>query len=121
MDEHNGLDYILSLHGTRVNREDGYWWKIEAWTVTQTAFIPHGIRYNLTLHDNHNTRVFGIDNAHAIKTPRKGKFSGRVVYDHQHDTPTDKGSPYEFHFAYQLVEDFFTRIDEIIRKRENRG
>lgn len=27
MDEHNGLDYILSLHGTRVNREDGYWWK----------------------------------------------------------------------------------------------
>ena len=25
MDEHNGLDYILSLHGTRVNREDGYW------------------------------------------------------------------------------------------------
>lgn len=24
MDEHNGLDYILSLHGTRVNREDGY-------------------------------------------------------------------------------------------------
>lgn len=74
MDEHNGLDYILSLHGTRVNREDGYWWKIEAWTVTQTAFIPHGIRYNLTLHDNHNTRVFGIDNAHAIKTPAKENF-----------------------------------------------
>lgn len=27
MDENNGLDYILSLHGTRVSREDGYWWK----------------------------------------------------------------------------------------------
>ncbi len=35
--------------------------------------------------------------------------------------PTDKGSPYEFHSAYQLVEDFFIRIDEVIRKRENRG
>ncbi|CAI2463508.1 Uncharacterised protein [Serratia liquefaciens] len=40
MDASNGLDYILSLHGTRVNREDGYWWKIEACKVTKTAFIP---------------------------------------------------------------------------------
>ncbi|MGO4743734.1 hypothetical protein [Serratia quinivorans] len=121
MDASNGLDYILSLHGTRVNREDGYWWKIEAWKVTKTAFIPHGIRYNMTLHDKYNTRVFGIDNAHAIKVPRRGLFSGRIFYDHQHQTPTDKGSPYEFHSVFQLVEDFFTKIDEVISERENRG
>lgn len=28
-----GLDYLLELHGQRVNREDGYWWKIEVWRM----------------------------------------------------------------------------------------
>ncbi|WP_339058008.1 DUF6516 family protein [Candidatus Regiella endosymbiont of Tuberolachnus salignus] len=121
MDIDNGLDYLLSLHGTRVNRDDGYWWKIEAWMVKKTPFIPHGIRYSLTLHDKYNTRVFGIDNAHAIKLPKKGKYVGRVVYDHQHRTPSDKGYPYTFCSEFQLIEDFFTKIDEIINTRETRG
>ena len=81
MDASNGLDYILSLHGTRVNREDGYWWKIEAWKVTKTAFIPWLLVENRSMESNQNG----------------------------------------FHSAFQLVEDFFTKIDEVISKRENRG
>ena len=33
--------------------------------------IPHGIRYNLTLHNRHNKRVMGFDNAHAVKGKKR--------------------------------------------------
>ncbi|WP_255477851.1 hypothetical protein [Serratia sp. OS31] len=95
MDASNGLEYILSLHGTRVNREDGYWWKIEAWKVTKTAFIPHGIRYNMTLHDKYNTRVFGIDIAHAIKVP-KGDFQAEYFTTTNIRRPRIKARPMSF-------------------------
>ncbi|MFX2609537.1 hypothetical protein [Enterobacter mori] len=113
--------YLLSLHSETVYRDDGYWWKIDAWEVKTTQFIPHGIRYSLTLHDQYNTRVFGIDNAHGIKPPKKGKYSGRMVYDHVHRNSRDKGYPYEFISAAQLLEDFFSKVDEVIKKREKRG
>ncbi|MEK9499052.1 DUF6516 family protein [Photorhabdus sp. P32] len=121
MQSDSGLDVLLGLHGQRVYRDDGYWWKIEVWTVKPTNFIPHGIRYNLTLHDKYNTRVFGMDNAHAITPPKRSQYRGRLVYDHVHRNSIDKGVPYEFTSAYQLIEDFFTKIDEIIAEREKRG
>ncbi len=121
MIQDKGLDYLLELHGQTVYREDSYWWKIEAWKVQASKFIPHGIRYSLTLHDKHNTRVFGMDNAHAIKPPKKGKYSGRLVYDHIHRNPGDKGHPYNFVSAAQLIGDFFEKIDEVIAEREKRG
>ncbi|EIZ2107017.1 hypothetical protein MOQ95_001531 [Salmonella enterica] len=121
MERDTALDYLLSMHGETVYRDDDYWWKIEAWTVNPTPYIPHGIRYSLTLHDKYNTRVFGMDNAHGIKLPKKGNFSGRITYDHIHRTPVDKGYPYTFVSVAQLLEDFFTRIDEVIAEREKRG
>lgn len=66
-------------------------------------------------------RVFGMDNAHGIKLPKKGHYSGKVVYDHLHRTSYDKGHPYEFISAGQLIEDFFKHVDEVIIIRENRG
>ncbi|MEK8095776.1 DUF6516 family protein [Morganella morganii] len=115
------LDILMELDGNRVNREDGYWWKVEVWRVQQTKMIPHGLRYNLTLHDKYNTRVFGMDNAHSISPPKKGTYKGRKVYDHMHRTPIDKGVPYEFTSPLQLMQDFFTSIDEVIAEREQRG
>ncbi len=43
------------------------------------------------------------------------------MYDHLHRTPYDKGHPYEFVSAGQLIEDFFKQVDEVIAIRENRG
>lgn len=40
------------------------WYKIEAWTIESSEHVPHGIRYNLTLHNNYNKRIMGFDNAH---------------------------------------------------------
>jgi hypothetical protein len=111
----DGLSFLLEMNGQLVNRDDGYWYKIEAYQVELTKYRPHGIRYNLTLHDKYNRRIFGIDNAHGVKLPKKGRFTGSVYqYDHQHKSATDKGSPYEFKDCYQLVTDFFEGIDKTI-------
>lgn len=49
-----GLEVLLSLDGTEYTEENGYWYKIEAKRVSVTIERPHGISYNLTLHDNFN-------------------------------------------------------------------
>ena len=67
----DGLGFLLEMNGQLVNRADGYWYKIEAYQVEPTKHRPHGIRYNLTLHDKYNRRIFGIDNAHGVKIPKR--------------------------------------------------
>jgi len=115
-----GLQWLLELHGYIVNLDHGYWWKAEAWLVPPSVLCPHGVRYSLTLHNEHNTRIFGYDNAHGIKTASRGKFASRIVRDHVHLTSTDKGHPYEFSSATQLLEDFFKNSEEIIKRRTKR-
>ena len=110
------LDVLLELDGTTYYEENGYWHKIEAKRVDVTPQRPHGISYNLTLHDNHNQRIFGMDNAHAIKLNRKSGFSGRIIeYDHIHTTMYDKGTPYQFKSAEQLLNDFYQYINKILK------
>jgi len=58
----------------------------------------------------------GYDNVHAVRPPRKGKFAGRrTVYDHRHRHAVDKGVPYEFVDAYQLLSDFFKEVDKVLK------
>lgn len=120
-DLQDGMDNLLDMHGTEMHREDGFWWKIEALRVPATKERPHGLRYNLTLHDGYNQRVFGMDNAHYVKPPKKMKFVGKTyAYDHVHRTIVDKGIPYEFNDCYQLLTDFFNGIDETINRIQQR-
>lgn len=117
----NDLEILLDFHGQTVVRDDGYWWKIEAWCVASSTSIPHGIRYNLTLHNEHGTRILGFDNAHSVMPPKRSKYSGkRKEYDHKHRSASDKGIPYEFESCAKLLEDFFTAIDETIANIEKR-
>lgn len=116
-----GIDVLLSMHGEQVHRDDGYWWKIEAWLVPPSQERPHGIRYNLTLHNNYNKRVFGHDNAHGIRSSKGKKFSGkRYEYDHFHKSALDKGTPYEFLDCYTLLQNFFEGIDDTIKVIEGK-
>lgn len=112
-----GLQWLLELHGVSVQLEEGYWWKAQAWRVAPSALCPHGVRYSLTLHNKYNTRIFGYDNAHGIRTASKGKFGSRIVRYHVHLTASDKGHFYEFSTAAQLLEDFFKRSEEVINSR----
>jgi len=116
----NGLDILLDLNGTEYTEKNGYWYKIEAWRIEPTKERPHGIRYNLTFHNNYNKRILGFDNAHLPPNRKKG-YKGRIiVFDHTHDHLLDKGTAYEFKNAEQLLKDFFERINEIMNEIQNR-
>ena len=85
--------------------------------VEITDDIPHGIRYALTLYEPHGKRILGYDNAHAVKVPRKIKYAGRrLPFDHKHRHVSDKGKPYGFESAYQLLEDFFNDVDRVLKE-----
>jgi hypothetical protein len=112
-----GMDTLIDLSGNIVQQERGYWVEIHAWRVGTTALIPHGIRYALTMHDTSGKRVMGYDNAHAVKSSGRLKFAGQVLpYDHKHRSISDKGVPYEFKDAYQLLSDFFTDVDRVLKE-----
>ena len=93
--------------------DNGYWTKIEAWETSETKQVPRGIRYSLTLHDSHNHRVLGYDNAHTIKPKGKRFASIKITRDHIHRQ--NKVEPYEFDSADQLLEDFWNEVDNYLK------
>lgn len=106
---------LLELNGSIFDQGGGYWIKLEAWQVAVSKEIPHGIRYSLTLHEPYGKRILGYDNAHAVKPPKKFKYAGRILaYDHKHRHVSDKGVPYEFKDAQQLLNDFFADVDCVL-------
>ena len=112
-----GISTLLDLHEQIIDQGGGYWIKIEAWQVSASAEIPHGVRYSLTLHEPYGKRILGYDNAHAVKPPGKSRFSGkRLPYDHRHRNASDKGVPYEFEDAHQLLSDFFKEADRVLEE-----
>lgn len=115
MTEDKDVETLLELDGSIFDQGDGYWLKIEAWRVENSVGIPHGIRYCLTLHEPYGKRILGFDNAHAIKPPKKFKYAGRVLaYDHTHRHASDKGTPYGYTTAHQLLVDFFAEVDRVL-------
>ncbi|MFA5678694.1 MAG: DUF6516 family protein [Pseudomonas sp.] len=115
------IDTLLELDGSVFDQGGGYWIKLEARRVDVSEKIPHGIRYSLTLHEPYGRRVLGYDNAHAVKPPGKYKYAGRILtYDHRHRHASDKGVPYEFRDAQQLLNDFFTDVDRVLSEVKKR-
>jgi len=89
MREDLGITTLIDLHDQIIDQGDGYWVKIE-------------------------------DNAHAVKPPKKFKFAGtRLPYDHKHRHVSDKGVPYEFKNAHQLLLDFFLEVDRVLKEARN--
>lgn len=120
MQKDHGLETLLDLDGVVIEQTQGFWVKFEVTRAEVTLHRPHGIRYSLTLHDRYGQRVMGYDNAHAIKLPQKYKYVGqKIEYDHHHRHSSDKGVPYEFESAFQLLEDFFNSVDEILGQERN--
>lgn len=107
-----GLETLLDLDGETFPMDSGFWTKIEAKRVETTEHIPHGIRYSLTLHDKHNTRILGYDNAHAMKPRRKRYGAKRVVWDHKHEREIT--TAYEFESPEQLLIDFWNDVRRMI-------
>jgi hypothetical protein len=69
------------------------------------------------LHEPYGKRILGCDNAHAVKPPKKFKFACvRLPYDQKHRNASDKGVPYGFSNAHQLLADFFTEVDNVLEE-----
>lgn len=114
--DHNisGLDTLLDLDGEVSPIDNGFWVKFSAYRVPVNKHIPHGIKYSLTLHDTHNQRIIGYDNDHGVKLPQKKNFSGRrYVWDHKHKKTIT--ALYEFESAYQLLEDFWKDVNDVLK------
>lgn len=105
---------LLHLDGEIFPMDSDYWTKFEVYRVIPEPHIPHGVRYSLTLHDRHNRRVLGFDNAHAVKPARKGYGARKITWDHKHNR--EKISPYEYASASQLLEDFWREVARIMEK-----
>ena len=115
MSRDKALDYLLELNGTVFVESNGYWHKIEAKLTDVTKERPHGISYCLTLHNEKNERIFGIDNAHQVKSRRKGYKARIIEYDHMHVDINDKGTVYVFNSSGQLLIDLYARVNEILQ------
>ena len=113
------LDYLLELDGLQMNYTGTYWVKIEVRQVTPTSARPHGIRYNMSLHDGDNVRILGFDNAHAVAVS-KGFKGKRYSYDHIHRSANDDGTEYVFESPEQLLSDFWDEVDATLAKLKGR-
>jgi hypothetical protein len=65
----------------------------------------------LTLHEPAGERIFGIDNAHAVRTSRVRQ--ARSEQDHLHRRETVR--PYRYRDA-TLLDDFMREVETILRK-----
>lgn len=108
---HNDLLNLLALNNEIFPLENGYWTKFEVLQTTPTKQIPHGIKYSLTLHDRHNKRILGFDNAHGVKLKTNKYAARKITWDHKH--LQNKIMDYEFETAGQLLEDFWLEVNKI--------
>ncbi|MDO9528734.1 MAG: hypothetical protein Q7J27_06190, partial [Syntrophales bacterium] len=91
---------------------NGYWTQFKARLVEANEHIPHGIRYNLSLHDGNDLRIVGYDNAHGYQPKKKRYKAKKTTWDHIHKR--NKTYSYEFDSAPQLIGDFWNTVQEFI-------
>lgn len=106
------MDDIFGLiDAAGVQQMTGGWHiAIRAEIVNATPQKPHGLDYGLVLNNPKGERILGFDNRHA--------FDGAGpddTFDHEHR----RGKPgqvfrYDFTSAWNLMSDFFDRVDAYI-------
>ena len=114
MTDDPGLERLLDLDGMLAEVGGGFWIKIVAKRAQPDRARPHGIAYALTLHEPGGERIFGIDNAHAVRVTRGPAGRRRNEHDHLHRRETVR--PYRYRGAYELLEDFGREVEAILRK-----
>lgn len=111
-----GLALLLDYDGRIEYLPEGYHLKFEIKRAQASDAKPHGLSYSFTLHDARNKRIVGFDNAHGVKPLGRSRKKG-VEHDHWHRTSSDKGRPYTFVDAAQLLKDFYNEVQRVLRER----
>lgn len=108
--------YLFDIAGTIIDQGGGFWVRIEAWPVTPSDGIPHGIRYSLTLHNADGRRILGFDNAHPTgrRSLGSGGHGNPRPFDHRHRKGRKGAVPYRYRGTYELLTDFFDEVDRTL-------
>lgn len=110
MAEDHELEAFLSLDGFEFQFAEGYRVRIAAQVAETTSVRPHGIKYSLTLHDPTGRRIYGLDNAHAVR-------GSRVTFDHRHVYGGRRSVAHVYRGPVVLLEDFYREVERILRER----
>jgi hypothetical protein len=111
------LDTLLDLDGQVlvIDESGGYWVKFDVKEVPATKERPHGLDYSMTLHGNHNERLVGFDNAHAMRHSSGPAGKAKTAYDHKHRVRSIR--PYEYRDAATLLADFWAEVDAVLKEK----
>lgn len=106
------FDTLLDLDGLTlvVDPAGGHWVPFVVTQVEPSPAKPHGLDYSLKLHGPNGERLVGFDNAHPI-----GKQKAGEPQDHRHRIRVVR--PYEYSDAAQLLADFWTSVDAMLKER----
>ena len=113
MKDDKTLENLLDLDGIKmvIDEKLGLWVKFEV-SVTSLSVRPNGVRYSLSLHDQHGHRIIGFDNAHEIEYGPKRMVAPKRTFDHWHFNENDEGRPYDYVTAGRLMEDFWVEVEK---------
>jgi Family of unknown function (DUF6516) len=112
--EDRSIDGLLELDGEIIEVGGGYWVEIQAKRVPRTAAKPFGVDYGLCLISPSGQRRVCYDNAHPVQIGRPP--SGRLSETNDHRHVEDAIEPYVYKDAAQLLSDFWTDVERILRK-----
>jgi hypothetical protein len=78
-----------------IDEKLGLWVKFEV-SITSLSVRSNGVRYSLSLHEQHGRRIIGFDNAHEIEYGAKRMVAPKRTFDHWHFDAYDEGRPYQW-------------------------
>jgi hypothetical protein len=110
------LELLLSLDGSDFEMAPGVVVEFTARRTGMTPERPHGISYAFVLRQKDGGPWVRFDNAHAVDKGR-GYRRKRAAYDHWHRTEKDKGRPYNFTTAIQLLDDFWREVKRTLDEK----
>lgn len=117
MDE-SELELLLALDGTVFEMAQGVVVEFAARCVVVTPERPHGVSYALVLRSKSGGAPWvRFDNAHAVAQKSRGYSRRRAAHDHWHRTAADKGRPYDFTTAMQLLDDFWREVKRALNEK----
>lgn len=106
---------LLDLDGTiSVIDDAGHWVKFAVKEVEFSVEQPHGLDYELTLHDPKNRRIAGFDNAHRV--PSRSGPSGQTHKTHDHAHRFKTVTAYEYTDPEALLVDFWKLVESVMRE-----
>ncbi len=112
------LEVLLALNGAVFEMAAGVIVEFAARRTPATPQRPHGISYALVLREKSGGPPWvRFDNAHLVAQKIRGYRRKRPAYDHWHRTPKDKGHPYEFTTAAQLLDDFWREVKRTLNEK----